>query len=72
MNATVLSTDIKANLESAFGLAPGGFNDAAMQKACDAIAEAVVNHITTSAVVTVSVLAVTPGSGTAAGTGTVA
>lgn len=71
MNSTVLSADMKQRLLAAFGIPPGGYNDAAMQKACDAIAAAVVSHIQTSGVVVVAVTGVTVGAGTAPGTGTV-
>lgn len=73
LNATTLSASIKANLTTAFGLPAGGFGEANMQKACDAIAQAVVAHITTFGVVNVaSVSEVTAGAGTSGpGTGTI-
>ncbi len=63
MSKAVLSDDMKAKLIAAFG-APE--DEAELQKMTDAIAEAVINHITGSGVVTVT--GVTAGSATVPGT----
>lgn len=73
MNSATLSADLKSRLLSTFGIPTGSFDDSNMQKACDAIAQAVVNHIQTLAVVNVtSVSGVTTGiSASGPGTGTI-
>ena len=66
LSPSVLSSLIETNLKSQFNY-PGS-NDADLKKMCDAIANAVVTHITSAAVVNVTVT--TAGGPTAqAGTG---
>jgi hypothetical protein len=66
LSAPVLSAAIRANLLADAGT--GALNNAALTKVCDAIAAAVVAHITAAGVVNV-VTACGAGAGT--GTGTV-
>lgn len=68
LSDSVLSGLIKSEIIGKFGPA---LTDAELKKFCDALAKAVVDHITASAQVSVTVTGVTPGPGSASGTGTV-
>lgn len=72
LNPTVLSALIKAKRLAALG--PAGVNNAAMTADCDAIAQAVIEHILAVAVVTVppGVAVATAGSAAAQTGATVA
>lgn len=69
LNAATLSAAIKAALLADPGT--GALNNAALTKTCDAIASAVVTHITANAVVLPLLLVAPPGGGPVTGTGTV-
>ncbi len=63
-----LSSAIKSEIQNLYGTAD---DDATLQKFADALAKAIVDHITANALVTVTVTGVQNGPGTAPGTGTV-
>jgi len=63
-----LSTKIETEIKAQFG-APAAAGQ--LKKFCDAVAKAVVDEIQSNAVVAVTVTTVTPGVGTAPGTGTI-
>ena len=69
LSASVLSGLIKANLLG--NAAAQAQDNPALQALCDEIAEAVVTHITTSAVVVPTALVAPSGGGPVTGTGTV-
>lgn len=67
LSPSVLSSLIETNIKAQFNFP--GFNDADLKKFCDAIASAVVTHITSAAVVNST--GVDPQGGAVASIGTV-
>lgn len=73
LSAAALSSAMKTQLDAAFGAPAHAGGAADRQALCDAIAEAVVEHLIANAIVNVtSVSGVTPGGGVSGpGTGTI-
>lgn len=69
LSAATLSAAMKTALLADPGT--GAVNNPALTKVCDAIAQAVVTHITTSAIVLPLLLVAPPGGGPVTGTGVV-
>lgn len=67
LSAATLSTSLQSGIAGAFTIVDA----AALKKVCDAIANAVVTHITSSAVVNPTALIAPPAGGPVTGTGTV-
>jgi hypothetical protein len=69
LSASVLSAAIRAGILAEPSI--GGIDGTALTKLCDAIASAVVTHITGAAVVLPALLVAPPGGGPVTGTGVI-
>lgn len=70
LNAATLSEEIKTKLDTAFGAVTHEGGDAQRAQFCDAIAQAVVDHLTANGVISTTVTGTTSDGKTVSGTGT--